>query len=202
MKLKLIGVGAALLTVVVGFSNYAYAANEYSSGLYGACTYNNCGISLSSAATVALPVTPTAAGVCTVASNAVTVTTDASTGYTLQVGSSTTANTLNKSGGGTIASVTGTYAAPVSLTMNHWGYRVDNVGGFGAGPTTAMTNGAVPARTFAGVPVSSSTADTIATTTTPASAGANTNVWYGICANTSQPAGAYTLNVTYTAVVN
>lgn len=202
MKMKLIIASTALLAAIIGLSNYAYAANEYGSGLYGACTYNNCGISLSSGATVSLPLTPTGTGVCTVASSAVTVTTDASTGYTLQVGSSTTANTLNRAGGGTVPSVTGTRAAPVSLTMNRWGYRVDSIGGFGAGPTTAVTNGAIPARTFAGVPVSSSTADTIATTTTPASAGANTNVWYGICANTTQPSGTYTLNVTYTAVVN
>lgn len=191
-----------ILGLAVGATQIASAANEYGSGDYGACEYNDCGISVASGAGVSLPVTPTAAGACTTANNSVTVTTSSSTGYTLQVASSTTANALARSGGGTLASTSGTQASPVALAANQWGYRVDGVGGFGAGPTTAATNAAISTRTFAAVPSSSVSPSTIAFSSAPASAGASTNVWYGVCANTAQLAGTYTLNVTYTAVVN
>lgn len=199
MRLRYLIAGGLLAVVgVVTISSFSFAANEYGSGSYGACTYNECGISLSTnTGTVSLPVTPTATGVCTVASNIATVTTDSSTGYTLSLAGAS--SSLNRAGGGAIAATAGTTASPAALGMNRWGYRVDGSGAFGAGPTAALSNSAIPAQTFAAVPTAH---QAIVQTTSAASAGATTNVWFGTCVNTSTPSGTYTTNVTYTAVVN
>jgi len=90
----------------------------------------------------------------------------------------------------------------LALTASQWGYRIDGVGGFGSGPTTTQSNIAINAVKFAVIPSSSSTADTIAVTSVAANPAVDTNVWYGVCANTSLPSGTYTSQVTYTAVTN
>lgn len=154
---------------------------------------------LSSNGTVNVNVIPSAAGAQTISSDTVTVSTNNPLGYTLQVASSSAATALT-SGSNSIAAVSGTQAAPTVLTSSTWGYRVDGVGGFGAGPTTAASSQAIGARTFAGVPASSAP-NTIKTTSATAS-NDTTTVWYSVAANTSTPSGTYTNNVTYTAVAN
>lgn len=203
MKIKglLFAAFAAFASVVI-VSQYVTAANEYGSGLYGACEYNNCGISISSNSSVSLAMTPTASGVCTVANDVVTVSTASSTGYSLQVSSSSAGTDLVRAGGGgSIPGVSGSLASPTVLSANEWGYRVDGTGGFGAGPTTQVQNSGIPSATFALVPALASP-DTIVSTSAPTGAGHSTDVWYGACASTAIPAGQYSLNITYTAVVN
>ena len=154
---------------------------------------------LSSNGTVNLNATPTTGGVQTIASDTVTVSTNDSAGYTLKLGETSATTTLT-SGGNTIAASSGSQASPVAETASSWGYRVDGVGGFGAGPTSPAANQAIAGTKFAAVPASGSP-DTLVTTSSTAS-GATTAVWYGLAVNTSVPSGTYTNSVTYTATAN
>jgi hypothetical protein len=181
---------------------HALAGSAYSAGTYGTCTYNACGITFGADANVNIGVTPVAGSTtCSVDRAEVQVSTDSSTGYTLSMTDTDTSTALTSSGG-SIATTSGTSAAPTALTANKWGYRVDSINGFGAGPTSAVSNSTIPTLNFAAIPSSSATPDTIATTTGPASPYISTYVWYGLCANATPPSGAYTDSVTYTVVVN
>jgi hypothetical protein len=87
------------------------------------------------------------------------------------------------------------------MANNTWGYRVDGLGGFGAGPTTSANSAAVSGSIkFAGVAASGSP-NTIKTTATTAS-GDTTTIWYGVATTTAQAAGTYTNSVTYTVTAN
>lgn len=155
---------------------------------------------LSSSGTVNIDATPTGAGVQTIASDTVTVSTNATSGYTLKLGE-TGASTDLESGSNTIPATDGSFAVPAALTANSWGYRVDGVGNFGAGgPTEAASNQPIGSTTFAAVPVTA-TPDTLKTTAATAT-NDTTTVWYGIAVDTSAASGTYTNSVTYTATVN
>jgi hypothetical protein len=154
---------------------------------------------LSSSGTVNVNVVPTGSGAQTIASDTVTVSTNDSAGYTLQL-AETTASSALTSGGNTIPAVSGNKTTPVAMTANTWGYRVDGVGGFGAGPSAATSSTAIGASKFAAVPATGAP-DTIKTTSAAAS-NDTTTVWYGAAADTTQPAGTYTNSVTYTATAN
>jgi hypothetical protein len=154
---------------------------------------------LSSSGTVNLNATPTGSGVQTIASDTVTVSTNDSAGYTLKLGE-TGGNSALMSGGNTIPASSGTQASPIAETVNTWGYRVDGVGGFGAGPTSAASNQTIGSAKFAAIPATGSP-DTLVTTSSTASS-AVTTVWYGVAVNTSTASGTYTNDVTYTATAN
>lgn len=154
---------------------------------------------LSSSGTVHIDATPNASGVQTIASDTVTVSTNDASGYTLKLGETAAASALT-SGGNSIASIGATAASPIALTVGTWGYRVDNVAGFGVGPTSAVSNVAIGSLQFASIPVTA-TPDTLKTTATTATNDVTT-VWYGVAVNTSTPSGAYTNSVTYTATAN
>lgn len=186
---------------IVLIAAVASADTNYGAGTYGSCQYGSCGLSLSSNGAVNLNITPTSSGVCTIQSDTISVTTDNSNGYSLSLADAATSSSLS-SGGHTIAATSGTFASPQTLANNSWGYRVDGVGSFGAGPTTAQSSGAPSSLLFAAVPTSLQTSDTLANTTGPANPAANTTVWYGVCANTNTVTGTYTSQVTYTATVN
>ena len=149
--------------------------------------------------TVNVNVTPSASGAQTIASDTVTVSTNDALGYTLQISDSDAAVTL-VSGGNNVAVNGGTPASPIAQTANKWGWRVDGLSGFGAGPTSGQSSAAIGAIKFASMPASSSPS-TIKTTATTAT-NDTTTVWYGVSADTSQPSGTYTDTVTYTATAN
>lgn len=189
---------ALLATPIVVF-----AANDaYGDGEYGECTYDACGITVSSNGTVNINVIIGASTTCTNQSDTVGVTTDSSTGYTLSLNDSTTNSNLHGSGATVIPTSSSTQSSPSALSANTWGYRVDDIGGFGAGPTSASSNVAPTSTTFAAIPISSAGGDTLATSSSPADPTVNTSVWYGICVNATIPADTYTSTVVYTAVVN
>ena len=192
---------AAVAALLVLFPVLPVSAILYGSGTYGACQYGTCSISISSDSNVALNITPTASGSCTIQKDAVSVLTSNSSGYTLTLADSST-NTALLNGASSISASSGTQASPAALTVNHWGYRVDGIGGFGAGPTSAQSNISIGSTLFAGLPASNATASTIASTSSAASPAVVTNVWYGVCANTSVASGTYTSQVTYTALTN
>lgn len=156
-------------------------------------------ISISTSSTVTLGLTPTAGGVVSSASDTVSVSTNNANGYALTLADSDATTNL-VSGGNTIAAHTGTQASPTALANNTWGYRVVNVGGFGASAYSAETNNTSSASTWAGVPATGSP-NTIKTTASTAS-GDTTTVWYGVKANSSKANGTYTDTVTYTATTN
>ena len=150
--------------------------------------------------TVNINTIPTAGGVQTIASDTVTVSTSDTSGYTLQLAETGASSTLT-SGSNTIAASSGTQTTPVAMATDTWGYRVDGLGGFGAGPTSSANSAAISgAIKFAGVPATASP-NTIKTTATTAS-NDTTTVWYGVATNTTQPSGTYTNSVTYTATAN
>lgn len=197
---------SALASSLAGmlFSGFAaaYATGTYGSATYGACDYGMaCSISLISNGNISLNVTPASGGRCTIQSDSAAVQTDDSNGYTLTLANSST-NTSLVNGGNSITAASGTLASPAVLTSNKWGYRVDGLGSFGAGPTTAQSNISIPGTLFAAVKASNVTADTIATSSSAANPAVTTTVWYGACANTSLASGSYTTQVTYTAVAN
>lgn len=205
---KLTNLVACLCLIVAGLlgtANLAYAdtteAGTYGGGDYGSCSYGSCTITLTSGGSVGLDVTPSGAGKCTVHSDTASVETGNSAGYTLTMTVDGTANNLAGTGG-TIPAVSATAASPSTLAMNTWGYRVDNVAGFGVGPGAAQDNSATPSTTFAAVPPNTEAGTAVASSNVAASPAEATTVWYGACVDTTQTAGAYSATVLYTAVAN
>lgn len=173
----------------------------YGSGNYGSCDYGSCTITLTSGGSTTLNVAPTPSGVCTVQSDTASVLTDSTDGYSLTMTTSTTNNAMTSSSGSIDAS-SGTAGSPATLAANTWGYRVDGLAGFGAGPTSAQNNGSTPSVTFAGVPPSNVAGTQVASSSGPANPAVDTTIWYGLCADSSVPADTYSVTVTYTAVTN
>lgn len=178
------------------------SATKYGAGSYGRCQYETCAISLSSSNRVSADVLPSSSGTkCTVSSDSVTVTTSSSTGYSLSLIDNDTSTGL-VSNANSIGAAPGTYSNPAVLTANTWGYRVDNQGGFGSGPTSTVSSGPVPTIPFAGVQPSNGTAATLINSATAATNGSATSVWYGVCVGSDQVSGTYSDAVVYTALVN
>ncbi len=196
-------IGLVLAIASIGGFVYADTSDSatYGSGAYGGCDYGSCTITLTSGGSTAVNVAPTPTGTCTVQSDTASVLTDSTTGYSLTMTTSTTNNAM-VSGSDSISPSSGTEASPLTLAMNTWGYRVDGLGGFGAGPTTAQISGSIPSVSFAGVPASNQTATQVASAAGPANPAVDTTVWYGVCADSNVPSGTYTTTVTYTAVTN
>ena len=191
----------AIVLVVIAIPTVPALAVTYGDGTYGSCQYNACSITITSDGTVSVNVVPTSSGACTIQNDTVSVLTDDSGGYLLQVANSST-NTGLLNGSHTITSSSASQSSPSALVANTWGYRVDGVGGFGAGPTSAQSNTSLNSTLFAQVPPSNGTPDTIANTSVPADPAVDTSVWYSVCADTSVSSGTYSTQVTYTAVAN
>lgn len=142
--------------------------------------------------------TPDSTGRQSINKDTVTVSTNDTDGYTLTLKDADTTYTL-ASGGNSFAASSGTPASPSALTNNTWGWRVDSLSGFGAGPTSAISSQAPSSLTFAAIPANGSPATL---KTTSAAGSSSVDVWYSARANDSQPTGTYTDTVTYTATVN
>lgn len=174
------------------------SANPYGRGEYGLCNYGDaCTISVATLGTVSLSLDPTPSGVFTIDKDQVTVVSNSVDGYTLTLESASgTENSLV----GTVdelTAVSGTTASPTTLTGNEWGFRIDSYDGFGAGPTSAITSQSSSSLTFAGVPLNGS--PTTIKTTSSATAGDNTDVWYGARADFGVAPDTYSQTVVYTA---
>lgn len=191
----MVGGVLALLPLLAGVA----VAVPYGAAAYGACTYDTCGITMTTSSGVSLNTTASGADVYTINKDVITITTGAGTGYTLQLESGAAATTLAGSSQN-ISAVTASIASPTTLSSNTWGYRLDNIGGFGVGPTSAVTNASSSSLTFAGLSPNGSPA-TLKVTATAASA-ETTDVWYGVRVSPSLESGAYSRTVLYTAVTN
>lgn len=137
-------------------------------------------ISVSSADTALISVTPSAGGVEATADDTVTVNSNDPDGYNLSLENDTTLTMAGPSGG-TLAKTSGTFAAPAALATNSWGYRL----------------AAFTASTYAGI----EDAPQIIKTTAATATNDTTVVTYGVKVNTAIPAGVYSDSVTYTATV-
>lgn len=181
---------AALAPVAAGAATSNTIISSDISGVIGLFTTNG---------TVNVDVAPSGVGAQTIASDTVTVSTNNAAGYTLKLAEAGASSDL-VSGSDIIPASAGSQSSPVVAAVNTWGYRVDGVGGFGAGPTSAASNQPIGSRTFAAVPATASP-NTIKTTS---SSGANdvTTIWYQVTADTNTPPGTYTNTVVYTAVTN
>ena len=196
MKQTSIKASARLMAVlaVAGLVAFPVAASAATDSSSVEATVNSV-ISVSSATTVPITVTPTSgAGAEATASDAVTVDSNDGDGYDLTLSNSDTTLTMAgfkddgvTTNGATLAAASGTYGTPAALGSNTWGWRVDDLGTFGAGGAT----------TYAGVP-SSASPQNIRTTTATASAEATT-VKYAVKVNLAVPNGIYKDTVTYTA---
>lgn len=143
-------------------------------------------------------ITPDNTGKQSIASDTVTANTNDTAGLTITMASNSAATTM-VSGANTIAAIGGTPAAPIALTNGTWGWRIDSLATFGAGPTTLISNAAPNAGTFAAIPATGSPYTIKATAAT----GSTTNtVWYSSRVNNVQPIGAYVATVTYTITTN
>ena len=195
-------IGVVVLGLIVPAAVSAYSSGTYGSGAYGSCVYGSvCSITLTSSGTINLNITPASGGRCTIQSDTASVLTDDTNGYTLTLADTTT-NTSLISGGNTIPATSGSSSSPATLVPNAWGWRIDGLGTFGAGPTTAQSNIIPSSALFAAIKSSSGTADTIAATSVAANPAVATTIWYGACANTSLTSGSYSSQVTYTALAN
>lgn len=156
-------------------------------------------ISISTSSPVNFGITPSGSGSGSSASDVVSVTTNNSDGYYLQL-EDADSNTDLVSGSDVIAATSGTFASPATMDANSWGFRVDGQGAFGVGPTTAQTSAASLSGTWAGVPASGSPV-TIKTTSAVAN-NDQTTVWYGAYVDSVTPNGTYSDTVKYTATTN
>lgn len=153
----------------------------------------------SSGPTVTLgAITPDTTGKQSTASDTVTANTNDTAGLTIAMASSTAATTM-VSGANTIAAIGGTPAAPAALTNGTWGWRIDSLSGFGAGPTSTQSNVAPLASTFAAMPASGSG---YVIKTTAATGSTSSTVWFSSRINNAQAIGTYTATVTYTISTN
>lgn len=156
-------------------------------------------ISLSTSGSVDINLNPASGTAMSSASDTLSVSTNGSTGYSLSLENADT-NTELRKGSDVISKHLGTQASPTALSLYRWGYRVDSVGGFGAGPTSQENNVSSSSYNWAGVPALGS-ANQIKSTTGVASNDVTT-VWYGVRIDSGTESGVYTDTVTYTAVTN
>lgn len=198
---KIIVLIAGLVALVtLALVGQVASATPYGYGTYGSCQYQVCSISIETQGAVNLPLTPTSSGVQTIASDEVEVTTSSSQGYTLQLESASATETGLVGDDGAIVATSGSVSSPAVLSMNEWGFRVDE-GVFGTGPTSAVTDSPSSSLTFAGITTLGSPA-TVKTTDEPATSGDVTSVWYSVRADTHTVSGTYTGTVVYTATIN
>ena len=187
-----------IITLLVGGPVIVSAASDTENTTINASLGST--ITLASSGTVNISLTPTASGSMSSSDDTVEVATNNATGYTLTLANGD-GNTNLVNGGNTIAADSGTQASPSSsLTNNRWGYRIDGLGGFGSGPTSAEVDESSSAYSWAGIPASS--APNTIRTTNAALGSSITTVWFGVKADTSKPNGTYSDTVTYTATTN
>jgi hypothetical protein len=120
-------------------------------------------------------------------------------GYILSFSTATTDNTLhNHTSSVAIPSVSS--ATPVNLHTNKsaWGYRMDNFGEFGSGPTEIENSVKSSAFTWAAVPKSSSPVTLHRTFAPETGYRHDLQLYYAIAAAKDIPEGIYTNEIVYT----
>ena len=215
-------------TSVIALFLVAFVATFFASSVFSPINASNAAETTvtatvsSGAYSITLTVTPNVTlnlvssptGAMTVGKAQVSAQTNSPNGYKLYLGMTGTNSTTNDLIHSTNSSYrlhsNGTFASPVALTDNTWGYAVEK----SIADTTGLTNGfdasysemesATPTSAkFAAVPISTS-AQQLINKTTSGNAG-NPNifyVYYGAMANYSAASGSYTNKVLYTGVAD
>ena len=193
--IALIGINAAALTLP-----FTAAADTQTSNTAVNLTINSVITAYSSGPTVTLgAITPTAGGLQSTNSDTVSATTNDSLGLTMQLADNSATVNAMTSGGNTLPTSAGTTGTPIALANNTWGWRVDSLAGFGAGPGAVLSGAAPSAITYAAMPLSASP---FTIKTTAATGSTSATVWYSARVNNTQATGAYTTTVTYTISTN
>jgi hypothetical protein len=202
VKLKpkyILGLGLAGLNLAALTLPFTAVADTVTTNTAIGLTINPSITAYSSGPTVTLgAITPDSTGKQSTASDTVSATTNDSAGFTITLADND-ANTNMVSGGNNIATGAGTPAAPAALVNNRWGWRIDSLSGFGAGPTSTISNAAPSSLTYAGMPASGSP---FTIHTTAANGSDSKTVWYSARVDNTQPTGTYADTVTYTISTN
>lgn len=143
-------------------------------------------------------ITPDATGKQSTNSDTVSATTNDAAGVTMTL-QQNAAGTNMTSGANTIAASGGSTGTPIALINGTWGWRVDTLAGFGAGPGAVLSNGSPSAITYAAIPANGSP---FTIKTSAASGTTSATVWYSARVNNTQPSGAYSDTVLYTISTN
>lgn len=197
---KSVALGIAGINVAAIMLPFSVSADTQSSNTTVNLTVNPVIISYSSGPIVTLgAITPDATGKQSTASDTVTADTNDTAGLTVTLKENSATETGMVSGANTIAASADTPAAPAALGNNKWGWRVDSLSGFGAGPGGVLNNASPSALTYAGIPANASP---FTIRTTSATGSASTTVWYSARVNSAQPIGNYATTVTYTITTN
>jgi hypothetical protein len=193
--IAVVGIGLAAVTLP-----FASQADTQTSNTSVDLVINPVISSYSSGPTVTLgAITPDITGKQSTGSDTVTAATNDTAGLTMTLSENSAASTSLISGANNITIGSGAPAAPATLTNGTWGWRIDSLAGFGAGPTSVISNAAPSAITYAPIPANGAPF-TIATS---ASTGTTTKtVWYSARVNNTQPIGTYASTVTYTITTN
>jgi hypothetical protein len=163
-------------------------------------TINPVLLSYTSGPTVTLgAITPTSGGLQSATSDTVSGNTNDASGFTVTMQENSSSSTAMLSGANTLPTSAGTTASPVALVSDTWGWRIDGTAGFGAGPTSLISNAAPSALTYAAIPANGSP---YTIKTTGSSGSGSQTVWYSARVDTSQVAGAYATTVLYTFTTN
>jgi len=179
VKKIIILTGCSLISVVFFIIPLSCYAQPYGKGIYNAnVPYGDeTSLSISTNASLDIPITPTSAGTLATGLNAITVTSTDVIGYQLYIRSLDNNTYMDNLGSQIPAS--NNVSPGAALATNTWGYK-----------TPELTN-------YVGI----KTTDTlIHSATAPFSSGEITNVTFGVYVNMEKPAGNYVAKVVYTAV--
>ncbi|WP_156174879.1 MULTISPECIES: fibronectin type III domain-containing protein [unclassified Leucobacter] len=147
------------------------------------------------------------------AKQTVQVRTNSPAGYSLTVSTETEERALvnEEMPGALLMSGTGTTLSPTTLDAGSWGFRVDNLGGFGASTAVEQNVSGGGQHLWAGVPGPTAPA-TIRNSSTGTCAQAvldpdhctadNLEIWYAMRVSPGTPPGRYEQTIVYTAVAN
>lgn len=179
-KVRVLLVGA-VAAVVVGASLYVRpaAASGFGEGLFGANVPfgSLTSISIALGGNVSISLTPSGSTFTGTGSHTVTVTSTDVIGYMLYVHPTSSTDMILPGGGATIPASGNSTAAP--LATGTWGYNTDGSGNFLGMPSAGAL---------------------LKNATGPFTSGDATTVTYGALAPATQPAGSYSIPITYTVV--
>ena len=173
---KTIAAALSISTLCLIFSSFCYA-QPYGKGKYGIdVPYGSqTALSISTNGNISISITPTEAGVQSVGTSQVTVTSTDVVGYKLYIRALSDTN-MNNLGSLLPASLNVT---PAALAIDTWGYNTD-----------ASNN-------FKGITLSDAL---LKSATAPVKNGEMTTITYGLKLDMAKPAGKYAASVIYTAV--
>lgn len=192
---KLLAASTILALAFCAFSVVKYESESYVSAASTATTAVNVTIApvisiATTDGTIDVSTTPTASGATVEGSEAVTVTTNNATGYTVYVTSSSAQTTLKHSNTTVTTkfdTITAAAATVSDIAADHWGWY-------------SNTNSTYEPVVASGT--ANSTSNTLSKTTAPSTSGSSINLKIGAKATNSMVSGVYSNTLLLTAVAN